>query len=201
MRVIIVCVTAKFFAVTIPFGLAVVYFIQVYYLRTSRQLRLLDIEAKAPLYTQFIETLNGLATIRAYGWQRALKTQNHDLMDAAQKPFYLLACIQQWLGFVLDVLTGVLAIIVVVLAVTLRSSTSGDDTAVALVNVVSMNQALAMLIISWTGLETAIGAVSRVRAFSRATPSEVRLNVGEVDLKQWPSSGAISFENVSASYG
>ncbi|KAE8453304.1 hypothetical protein EG329_011371 [Mollisiaceae sp. DMI_Dod_QoI] len=201
MRVIIVCVTAKFFAVTIPFGLAVVHFIQVYYLRTSRQLRLLDIEAKAPLYTQFVETLNGLATIRAYGWQRALKTQNHALVDAAQKPFYLLACIQQWLGFVLDVLTGVLAIIVVVLAVTLRSSTRGDDTAVALINVVSMNQALTMLIISWTGLETAIGAVSRVRAFSRATPSEVRLNVEEIDLKQWPSSGAISFENVSASYG
>lgn len=78
-------------------------------------------------------------------------------MDAAQKPFYLLACIQQWLGFVLDVLTGILAIIVVVLAVTLRSSNRGAVTAVTLVNVVSMNQPLVMLIISWTGLETAIG--------------------------------------------
>jgi ATP-binding cassette subfamily C (CFTR/MRP) protein 1 len=88
----------------------------------------------------------------------------------------------------------------VVLAVALRSSRTGGDTGVALVNVVNMNQALVMLIISWTGLETTIGAVSRVRAFSRETPSEVRPNIEEVDLEKWPSSGAISFDNVSASY-
>ena len=121
-------------------------------------------------------------------------------MDAAQKPYYLLACIQKWLALVLDVLTAVLAIIVVIFAVTLRGSTGGADTGVALVNVVSLNQALAMLIISWTGLETAIGAVSRVRSFCLDTPSEVRADVEEVDLDKWPSSGAISFENVSAAY-
>ncbi|KAI9640923.1 hypothetical protein NHQ30_010764 [Ciborinia camelliae] len=200
MRVIIVCVTAKYFAVTIPFGLGAVYLIQRYYLLTSRQLRLLDIEARAPLYSHFLETLDGLATIRAYGWQSALQKQNHDLMDAAQKPFYLLACIQQWLAFVLDILTAVLVVIVVVFAVTVRSSMTGGDVGVALVNIVSTNQALAMLIISWTGLETAIGAVSRVRSFSRDTPSEIRSDVEEIDLEEWPSSGTISFENVSASY-
>lgn len=169
--------------------------------RTSRQLRHLDIEAEAPLYSHFLETLNGLATIRAYGWQDALRKQNHALIDAAQKPFYLLACIQRWLAFVLDILTAVLAVTVVVLAVTLRNTTTGGEAGVALVNVVSMNQALAMLIISWTGLETAIGAVSRVRSFSRDTPSELRHEVKEVDLEKWPSSGTICFENVSASYG
>jgi ATP-binding cassette subfamily C (CFTR/MRP) protein 1 len=190
MRVIIICVTAKYFAATIPFGLAAVYLIQRCYLRTSRQLRHLDIEAKAPLYSHFLETLNGLATIRAYGWQ-----------DALQKPFYLLACIQKWLALVLNMLTGVLAIIVVILAVTLRDTTTGGEAGVALVNVISMNQALAILIISWTGLETAIGAVSRVRSFSSDTPSELRYDVEEIDLRKWPSSGNICFKNVSASYG
>lgn len=57
-----------------------------------------------------------------------------------------------------------------------------------------------MLIISWTGLETAIEAVSRVRSFSRDTPFEVRQDVEEIDLEEWRSSGAISLENVSASY-
>jgi ABC-type multidrug transport system fused ATPase/permease subunit len=200
MRIIIVCVTAKYFAATVPFTLAAVYFIQRYYLRTSRQLRLLDIEAKAPLYSHFIETLHGLATIRAYGWQSAMQRQNHELMDAAQKPFYLLACIQRWLAFVLDILTAVLTILVVTFAVTLRSSTNGGDTGVALVNVVNTNQALAQLIVSWTALETAIGAVFRVRAFVQDTPSEVRPAVQELDTNRWPPSGAISLDNVSASY-
>lgn len=94
MRVILVCITAKYFAIALPFALVSVYLIQRYYLRTSRQLRLLDIEAKAPLYSQFIETLGGLATIRAFGWQHALQRRNHELLDTSQKPFYLLACIQ-----------------------------------------------------------------------------------------------------------
>jgi ABC-type multidrug transport system fused ATPase/permease subunit len=200
MRVILVCITAKYFAIALPFALASVYVAQRYYLRTSRQLRLLDIEAKAPLYSQFIETLDGLATIRAFGWQHSLQRRNHELLDTSQKPYYLLACIQLWLTFTLDILTAVLAILVVVLAVATRDSATGGDIGVALVNVVSTNQVLAMLLISWTSLETSIGAVSRVRSFARDTPSEVRSDVGPEPSEEWPYAGAISFEDASASY-
>ena len=56
-------------AVTIPPTVVILYVLQKFYLRTSRQLRFLDLEAKAPLYTQFTETLDGLHTIRAFGWE------------------------------------------------------------------------------------------------------------------------------------
>jgi ABC-type multidrug transport system fused ATPase/permease subunit len=49
VQVVVVSMAAKYMAVTIPFCLLLIYFIQRYYLKTSRQLRLLDIEAKAPL--------------------------------------------------------------------------------------------------------------------------------------------------------
>lgn len=200
MRVALVCITAKYFAIALPFAFLTIYVIQRYYLCTSRQVRLLDIEAKAPLYSQFIETLDGLATIRAFGWQLALQRRNHELLDTSQKPFYLLACIQLWLTFTLDILTAVLAVLVVVLAVSIRNSTTGGDAGVALVNVVNTNQVLAMLIISWTSLETSIGAVSRVRSFAQETPSEFRSDEDRVPDADWPQQGAISLENVSASY-
>jgi hypothetical protein len=57
-----------------------------------------------------------------------------------------------------------------------------------------------LLIISWTSLETSIGAVSHVRSFARETPSEVSGQKGHIPGKEWPQAGAISFENVSASY-
>ncbi|KAF4637009.1 hypothetical protein G7Y89_g1078 [Cudoniella acicularis] len=177
MRLIIVCISATYIAAVIPFGLATVYLIQRYYLRTSRQLRLLDIEAKAPLYSQFLETLGGLATIRAFGWEASMQQRNHTLLDASQKPFYLLACIQRWLTFALDILTAFLALLVVIFAITVRDSTSGGKVGVALINIVSANQALTMLIICWTGLETSIGAVSRIRDYSEQTPSELRPSV------------------------
>jgi hypothetical protein len=46
----ILIATATFYiALVYPFIAAVFYFIQKYYLRTSRQLRFMDLEAKSPL--------------------------------------------------------------------------------------------------------------------------------------------------------
>jgi len=183
----------------IPFTLGVVYFIQNGYLRTSRQLRHLDLEAKAPLYTLFVETLDGLATIRAFGWQDHLRRRNYTVLDGAQKPFYLLNCIQRWLAFVLDMLLTVVSILVVVFAVKSKSQTSGGSTGVALVNVLTCHQHLAGFVQRWTLLETSIGAVSRVRSFSLECPMETQKVSLQMPSK-WPSAGSIEFMNVSAFY-
>ncbi|KAK3368432.1 hypothetical protein B0H63DRAFT_528802 [Podospora didyma] len=50
-----------------PILLAVLFCVQKVYLRTSTQLRHLVLESKDPLHKHFIETVNGLVTIRAFG--------------------------------------------------------------------------------------------------------------------------------------
>lgn len=189
-------------AVTIPFALAVIYFVQKFYLKTSRQLRLLDLEVKSPLYSNFIETLNGLVTIRAFGWSAQLQELNTKLLDESQKPVYLLYCVQRWLTLVMDMLVACLAIVLIILTVFLKGSTSGGAIGVALVNIMTFNQGLTNMIKWYTSLETALGAISRVKKFESETMSEERTTptLGVVDQK-WPRSGAIEFQNVSASYG
>jgi ATP-binding cassette subfamily C (CFTR/MRP) protein 1 len=44
---------AQYVAAIIPLGMIVVCLLQNFYLRTSRQLRFLDLETKSPLYTHF----------------------------------------------------------------------------------------------------------------------------------------------------
>lgn len=90
-------------------------------IETSRQLRHLDLEAKSPLYTQFSETLNGVVTIRAFGWETAFTDENLRLLDLSQKPYYLLFCIQRWLGVVMDLFVAGIAVVLVRTA-TLRST-------------------------------------------------------------------------------
>ncbi|UZP45665.1 hypothetical protein NXS19_013477 [Fusarium pseudograminearum] len=87
--------STPYIAATFPLLGAVYFYLQRAYLRTSRQLRLLDLEEKAPLYTQFLETLSGLATIRAFGWGSAVIEANHALVDRSQRPFYLLMIVQR----------------------------------------------------------------------------------------------------------
>ena len=53
------------------------------------------------------------------------------LLDASQKPFYLLLCIQRWLELVLDLTVAVLTILLVGLAVALRHSVNAGLLGVA----------------------------------------------------------------------
>ncbi|TDZ33610.1 ABC transporter gloK [Colletotrichum spinosum] len=176
VKLIILCVMVKYLATSIPLLIGVLFLVQRYYLRTSRQVRLLDIEAKAPIYTHFLETLKG-------------------------KPHYALACIQQWLALVLDLVVGALALIVVATATSLTDKFSPGAVGVAMVLVLGFNSDLAMTIKNWTSLETSIGAVARIRQFTTETPSEER-ELGDVGVppSDWPFRGGIEFENVTARY-
>ena len=87
------------------------------------------------MYTQFLETLSGLATIRAFGWGDAVIEANHALVDRSQRPFYLLMIVQRWLVLVLDLTTAGLALLLVGLAVRLRGEVDVGLTGVSLVQI------------------------------------------------------------------
>ncbi|KAG4443574.1 hypothetical protein IFR05_000951 [Cadophora sp. M221] len=200
MGAILMCLSAGYFAITVPPVILLVWVLQKYYLRTSRQMRLLDLEAKSPLYSHFIESLSGLVTIRAFGWGETFKTQNLALLDVSQKPYYLLFCIQRWLALALDLLVMALAVILMSLVVKLRSEISAGFVGLALLNVMSFNENLANIIKTWTNLETSLGAISRLISFSGHTASENLPGEDQPVPDNWPMYGSIEIKNVSASY-
>lgn len=120
---------------TIPFLLTVVYLLQGFYLRTSRQLQILDLEARSPLYSHFLETADGLTTIRAFGLGSDYERANIRHVDHSQRPYYLLYCIQRWLNLVLDLIVAAMAILVVGLAIKLRGSISPGLLGISLNNI------------------------------------------------------------------
>ncbi|KAH8198292.1 hypothetical protein TruAng_007542 [Truncatella angustata] len=98
VQLVILCVLGRYLTATVPACAGVLFFLQRYYLRTSRQLRLIDIEAKAPLYKHFIETLSGVTTIRMFGRGPAFHQQHQQMLDSAQAPYYILLSqtVQTW---------------------------------------------------------------------------------------------------------
>jgi ATP-binding cassette, subfamily C (CFTR/MRP), member 1 len=211
MSAVLMCVSAGYFAATIPPVLLLMWVLQKFYLRTSRQMRLLDLEAKSPLLSQFIESLSGLVSIRAFGWASIFEEQNLQLLDVSQKPYYLLFCIQRWLELVLDLTVTGLAVILMVLVVKLRSEVGSGFVGLAILNVITFSQVLSQIIRNWTMLETSIGAISRVRTFTATTANENgpeetsvlpkgTVQTGAGGTASWPFHGAIELCNVSASY-
>lgn len=191
----------KYLTITVPVLGFILFVIQRYYLRTSRQVRLLDIEAKAPLFTQFLETMQGMSIIRAMGWNAPFQERLESVLNRSQKPFYMLFCIQQWLQLVLDCVVMILATILVSLVISLRGQFSAGATGVALNLILSFSTDLMLLIKSWTILETSIGAVSRVQDFVANTPSEIQVETNVTPCPaHWPSRGEVIFRNIVAAY-
>jgi ATP-binding cassette, subfamily C (CFTR/MRP), member 1 len=132
-------------AITIPPLLLVIYYLQYIYLQTSRQLRILELESRPPVYVQFLETLEGLDTIQAFGWQSRMIERQHRRLDHSQEPYYLMFCLDRWLTLVLDLIIAGVATLVVALALYLRHSTSPGLLGV------SMNAILCKTILSFIG--------------------------------------------------
>jgi len=193
---------AAYVAAAAPVLFILLYALQSYYLATSRQLRLLDLEAKSPLFTHFSETLEGLATIRAFGWQDAFKERALRYLDASQRPSYLLYCVQRWLNVVMNLIVAAIAVMLVAFALQLDISSAGA-VGVGLVSLLGLNENLALLILSWTSLEISLGAVARVRDFEMQTPQE-RTDPpsppSTADL-DWPRAGSLVLRDVCATYG
>ncbi|KAJ9607943.1 hypothetical protein H2200_008022 [Cladophialophora chaetospira] len=200
VQAIFICLSAAYFVTALPPVFVVLYFLQKYYLRTARQIRLLEIESKAPLYSHFLETLSGLVTIRAFGWTKAFEELNIDLLDKSQKPFYLLFCIQRWLALVLDLIVAALAVILMVMVVKLREQLDSDFVALALLNVMSFNTNLTAVIQMWTALESSLGAVARLKNVKEGTRSENLVGECESVQEDWPANGRIDITNLSARY-
>lgn len=150
--------------------------------------------------THFIDTIKGLATFRAFGWIPASIAANNALVDNSQRPAYLLAMIQRWLAFALNVVVSVLAIVVVTLSTQLKLGGNAGFTGASMVTLMTLGPTLTGLIRCYTALETSLGAVNRLKTFSETVRPEGGDGEDVVPDERWPSGGEIEIRDVSATY-
>lgn len=149
--------------------------------------------------TNFLDTIKGAVTLRAFAWTENFIVQNNALLDNSTNPAYLLGIIQRWLTFILSMLIGALAFLVVTLSTQLHSDSG--FTGASLVSIISSGGFLGSLIQHYTLMETSLGAVNRLKTFSEKTAVEDLPNEDVRLSPSWPEKGRIEIENVSASYG
>ncbi|KAI0802884.1 hypothetical protein GGR55DRAFT_401608 [Xylaria sp. FL0064] len=187
-QLVLLYTAQKWLWISLPLCFLVVYCIQKLYLRTSRQLRFLDLEARGAVFSSSLELPEAV--------QQSINCLNHSL----RPDFYLLS-LQRWLDVVLDLLAAAIATVVVSAAVSLRDQTTGGQVGVALNILILANTTLLRLVESWTTLEISLGAVSRLMILESTTPSETQNEECWQPPSGWTSDGRIEFQNITASYG
>ncbi|OAR02511.1 hypothetical protein LLEC1_06553 [Akanthomyces lecanii] len=190
---------SSYATIALPIIVAAVYFVQKFYLRTSRQLRHLDLESKTPLFIRFKETANGLQHIRAFGWVSSQLEKNLALLDASQRAYYHMLCVQRWLNLVLDLMVTAVAVFIVSVALYVRSSSSPAAMGLAYLTLIDFGGTLTIAVKRWTEMEIALGSIARSRSFVEDTPREED-GPGCSVPKDWPKHGKIEFKNVTAGY-
>lgn len=188
---------ASYMTIALPFMLISLFFIQRYYLRTSRQLRLLEIEAQAPLITELRESAKGVVYIRASNGAAHSFSHSLQLVNAALKPFYFLLCSQAFLSLTLDLLTSTVAIVLTIVIFFARA-TSQNATGLAFLTLINVGTSLNRLVSFWAMSEDSIGSLARLRDFFERTPLEVRSSEAARLPKNWPFNGEVQIRSISA---
>ncbi|KAF7162579.1 hypothetical protein CNMCM5623_007825 [Aspergillus felis] len=197
MQIILLCMAEKWLAVSLPACMLLVYVVQRVYLRTSRQLRFLELESRAGVFLSFLECIEGLETIRSFGWSRAAIQDNIRSIDNSQRPEFLRLCLQRWLNLVLDLLGAAVATSVVAVAVAFRGRVSGGQVGIALNIMLVANSTLLKLVENWTTLETSLGAIARLETLEETTAVEGGRAWNLEPPENWPSRGHIEFKNLT----
>ncbi|KAJ5477032.1 hypothetical protein N7539_007176 [Penicillium diatomitis] len=187
-------------ATVVPVVLLYVFYIGKCYVRTARQLRILDNQAKADLLSHHEDLVSGNMIIRAYGWLKHYQCQSTLALNASQRVLYTLGCTQRWLSVTLDLTVAGIATLIVAVALLSTDGQGSRMLGVSLFNLVGFSGTLHVFIKQWNTLDANIGAVSRIWTYVRDTKAD---NLG-VDAQTisplWPSRGVIHISSVTASW-
>lgn len=188
-------------AAMVPVIFIILWFLQAFYLRTSRQLRLLELEAKSPLFNSLNEMISGLEHARSYRWALTMVRHSLVFLDDSQKAYYHMITIQRWLTLVLDFLGVVMIAVLVSIALLVIDSTSQAALGLSLINMSFFAILNRQLIERWTLVETSLGAVKRLKMLEQDTPCEKNGPESHDPPPDWPSQGRVEIKNVTARYG
>jgi len=167
---------------------------------TSRQLKRLESVTKSPIFSHFGETLNGVATIRAFSLQSDFIKRSERLVDDNQKANYPAIVANRWLAVRLEMVGNLIIFCSALLAVLGKDNLSPGLVGLSVSYALSVTQTLNWLVRMTSELETNIVAVERLKEYSE-TKCEANWELeSDKKLVNWPANASIEFKKVNARY-
>ncbi|XP_051773178.1 LOW QUALITY PROTEIN: canalicular multispecific organic anion transporter 1 [Ctenopharyngodon idella] len=195
----VICLATPIFtAVVVPMAV-VYYFVQRFYVATSRQLRRLDSVSRSPIYSHFGETVSGISVIRAYGHQQRFLKQNEHTIDQNLKSVYPWIVSNRWLAMRLESLGNLVVFFSALFAVISRDSLNSGLVGLSISYALNVTQTLNWLVRMTSELETNIVAVERVNEYTNIK-NEAPWVTSNRPPDDWPATGNIRFENYKVRY-
>ena len=201
MATIVIIMTVIPWIIVFIVPIAVVFFfIQSFYVSTSRQLRRLESVSRSPIYSHFGETITGAATIRAFGRERDFMRMSEEKVDTNQVAYYPSIMANRWLAICLEFL-GNLVTLGTAMFVILRPE-SFNSSQVGLVITYSLNitQSLNWLVRITADIENNIVGVERIKEYSELVQEAPWTLPSQRPGRDWPDCGRMEFSDYGLRY-
>ncbi|KAM3913418.1 ATP-binding cassette sub-family C member 2-like [Leptodactylus fuscus] len=195
----VICLATPIFAAVIVPLAILYYFVQRFYVTTSRQLRRLHSVTRSPIYSHFGETVSGLSVIRAYGHQQRFLQHNEDTLDINQKSVYSWIVSNRWLAIRLEFVGNLTVFFAALFAVLARGTVDSGTVGLSISSALNITQTLNWLVRMTSELETNIVAVERVDEYIKAE-NEADWVTQKRPPQNWPDRGVVQFVDYKARY-
>ncbi|XP_049281512.1 multidrug resistance-associated protein 1-like isoform X1 [Anopheles funestus] len=195
---IVIAISTPIFLAVVPPLMVIYYFVQRFYIDTSRQLKRLESVTRSPIYSHFGESIGGQSTIRAYGQQNRFTQESERRVDYNQLVSYPTIVANRWLSVRLELIGSFVVLFAALFAILARDSIGQATVGLSISYALQVSHQLSFLVRMTSEVETNIVAVERLEEYT-VLPREAEWKKGTVD-KAWPAEGKVEFKDYQIRY-
>ncbi|KAF9196565.1 hypothetical protein BGZ49_002755 [Haplosporangium sp. Z 27] len=198
--IVIISTSMPMFLVAGIFIVAIYGVIGALYLPISRDLKRLNSNSKSPILNHFNETLNGLATIRAYGFEKRFLSRNLVNLDNNNRTFFLLWSTNRWLHWRVDIAGASVAFITGALVLQNWGKIAPGWAALSMTYSLMFTGTIVWVIRIYAMNEMNLNSVERVVEYMELEEEPPAIIKGSRPPASWPHAGEIVVDHLTMRY-
>jgi len=195
----IMTVIPLFILVILPVAV-IFFFIQNFYVSTSRQLKRLESVSRSPIYSHFGESLQGSSVIRAFGMENDFITQSQTLVDMNQVCYFPSIIANRWLAIRLELLGNLVTVGAALFIIVNPNVVTPAQVGLVITYSLNVTQVLNWLVRQTAEVETNIVAVERLKEYSMLGLEAPWVFPDTRPEQAWPAEGEVEFLNYGLRY-
>ncbi|ORZ16766.1 P-loop containing nucleoside triphosphate hydrolase protein, partial [Lobosporangium transversale] len=198
--IFIISFNMPLFLVAGIFIIAIYLLIGIYYIGISRDLKRLNSNSKSPILNHFNETLTGLATIRAYGFEKRFLSTNLVNLDNNNRTFLLLWVTNRWLHWRVDIAGASVAFITGILVLQNWGQIEPGWAALSMTYSLMFTGTIVWVIRIYAMSEMNLNSVERVVEYMDLEEEPPAIIEGSRPPPSWPHAGEIVVSHLTMRY-